>query len=165
MKSEAKVVPFPAAPKPREREELAFLPAALEIVETPPSPIGRAIGATIIALFVLALAWATLGHVDIVATATGKIIPTGRSELQTILPADDRVQFVPGGQCRAESVLNGLKSVPAAIEWVAVHDGARPLVSQGLIDRTLAAASPHMIAPAPSRVRNMDFRANSNATR
>ena len=81
MKSEAKVVRFPAPPKPREREELAFLPAALEIVETPPSPIGRAIGATIIALFVVALTWATLGHVDIVATASGKIIPTGRSKV------------------------------------------------------------------------------------
>src|SRR6202790_4751619 len=81
MKSEKKVVPFPAAPKPRDREELAFLPAALEIVETPPSPIGRAIGATLIALFVLGLAWASLGHVDIVATATGKIIPTGHSKV------------------------------------------------------------------------------------
>src|SRR5258706_15792332 len=81
-----KVVPFPAGPKPRdrdklrEREELAFLPAALEIVETPPSHIDRAIGATLIALFVLAMAWASLGHVDIVATATGKIIPTGHSK-------------------------------------------------------------------------------------
>ena len=28
----------------RTRDELAFLPAALEIVETPPSPIGRTIG-------------------------------------------------------------------------------------------------------------------------
>ena len=33
------------------REELAFLPAALEIVETPPSPIGRMIVVTIAALF------------------------------------------------------------------------------------------------------------------
>ncbi|MEH2544099.1 hemolysin D [Bradyrhizobium sp. AZCC 2262] len=99
MKSEAKVVPFPAAaPKPREREELAFLPAALEIVETPPSPIGRAIGATIIALFVLALAWATLGHVDIVATATGKIIPTGRSKV---------IQPFETGVVRAIRVANG----------------------------------------------------------
>jgi hemolysin D len=81
MKPEKKVVPFPAAAKQRDPEELAFLPAALEIVETPPSPIGRAIGATLIALFVLALAWASLGHVDIVATATGKIIPTGRSKV------------------------------------------------------------------------------------
>jgi membrane fusion protein, hemolysin D len=79
MKPEKKVVPFPT--KQRDREELAFLPAALEIVETPPSPIGRAIGATIIALFVLALIWSFFGHVDIVATATGKIIPTGHSKV------------------------------------------------------------------------------------
>src|ERR1700692_3535150 len=75
-----RVVPFRRAQQ-RRREELAFLPAALEIVETPPSPIGRAIGASIIALFVLALIWASLGHVDIVATATGKIVPTGRSKV------------------------------------------------------------------------------------
>jgi hemolysin D len=81
MKAEKKVVPFPAGPRPRDREELEFLPAALEIVETPPSPLGRAIGATLIGLFVLALAWASLGHVDIVATAPGKIIPTGYSKL------------------------------------------------------------------------------------
>src|SRR5580693_5964790 len=81
MKAEKKVVPFPAGPKPRDREELEFLPAALEIVETPPSPIGRAIGATLIGLFVLTLAWASLGHVDIVATAPGKIIPTGYSKV------------------------------------------------------------------------------------
>jgi hemolysin D len=81
MKPAMKVVPFPASPKPRDREELAFLPAALEIVETPPSPIGRAIGATLIGLFLLALVWASLGHVDIVATATGKVIPTGHSKV------------------------------------------------------------------------------------
>jgi hemolysin D len=81
MNSQAKVVPFRAPAKPRDPEELAFLPAALEIVETPPSPIGRAIGASVIAIFVLALIWASLGHVDIVATANGKIIPTGRSKV------------------------------------------------------------------------------------
>ena len=81
MKAEKKVVPFPAGPRPRDREELEFLPAALEIVETPPSPLGRAIGATLIGLFVLAFVWACLGHVDIVATAPGKIIPTGYSKL------------------------------------------------------------------------------------
>lgn len=81
MKSNLKVLPFPLRPRFREREELAFLPAALEIVETPPSPTGRAIGATLVALFVVALAWATFSHVDIVATATGRIIPTGRSKV------------------------------------------------------------------------------------
>lgn len=75
------VVAMPRGKSRREKEELAFLPAALEIVETPPSPIGRAIGATLIALFCLALAWACLGHVDIVATASGKIVPSGRVKL------------------------------------------------------------------------------------
>ena len=65
---------------PRDHE-LAFLPAALEIIETPPSPIGRAIGATIIGFFALAVAWACLGSVDIVATAPGKIVPTGRTKV------------------------------------------------------------------------------------
>jgi hemolysin D len=76
-----KVVPFPGGQRVREREELAFLPAALEVVETPPSPTSRAIGATLIALFSLALIWAILGSVDIVATATGKVIPTGHSKV------------------------------------------------------------------------------------
>src|SRR6266404_2788523 len=81
MKSSNAIVAFPDAGARRREHELAFLPAALEIVETPPSPIGRAIGATIIAVFVLASAWACLGTVDIVATASGKIIPSGRSKV------------------------------------------------------------------------------------
>jgi hypothetical protein len=44
-------------------------------VETPPSPIGRTIGATIILLFCAALVWAWWGAIDIVASATGKIVP------------------------------------------------------------------------------------------
>jgi hemolysin D len=65
----------------RRGEELAFLPAALEIVETPPSPIGRAIGATIILLFCAALIWASAGTIDIVASAAGKIVPSGRTKV------------------------------------------------------------------------------------
>ena len=75
------VVALPEKGMRRRNHELAFLPAALEIVETPPSPLGRAIGATIIAGFLLAVAWASLGSVDIVATAPGKIIPSGRSKV------------------------------------------------------------------------------------
>src|SRR5215471_3737379 len=75
------VIPLPPRPTRRDKHELEFLPAALEIVETPPSPIGRAIGLTIIALFALALAWASLGEVDIIAAAPGKIIPSGRTKV------------------------------------------------------------------------------------
>ena len=78
--SPSKVIPLPRGPR-GSRHDLAFLPAALEIVETPPSPIGRAIGITIIALFCLALGWASLGTVDIIASASGKIIPSGRTKV------------------------------------------------------------------------------------
>src|SRR4051812_41076000 len=40
--------------------------------------------------------------------------------------------YCPGGPSRAHSVLNAVRQVPAGVEWVAIHDAARPLVSQGL---------------------------------
>jgi hemolysin D len=76
-----KVLPFSPASKGLDKDELAFLPAALEIVETPPLPTGRRIMFSVIALFCLALAWAFFGRVDIVASATGKIIPTGHTKI------------------------------------------------------------------------------------
>jgi hemolysin D len=65
----------------RNADELAFLPAALEIVETPASPTGRVVGALIIAIFCLALVWAAVGKIDIVATAQGKIVSSGRTKV------------------------------------------------------------------------------------
>ena len=81
MISARRIVPFPGRSERRRREELAFLPAALEIVETPASPIGRSLAFAVMALFALALIWAWFGRVDIVATATGKIIPSGRTKI------------------------------------------------------------------------------------
>ena len=63
------------------RQEIEFLPAALEIQEKPLSPAGRAIAIAIMVFFVLALVWAYTGEIDIVATAQGKIIPSGRVKI------------------------------------------------------------------------------------
>jgi hemolysin D len=75
------IVAFPRAEIRRREAEIAFLPAALEIAETPASPVGRAIGGSIVAIFCVALLWASLGSVDIVTTSTGKIVPGGRTKL------------------------------------------------------------------------------------
>ena len=64
-------------PQGRDGIDTQFLPAALEIVETPPSPVGRAVGATIVVLFSIAIAWACLGRIDVVVTAPGKIVASG----------------------------------------------------------------------------------------
>lgn len=58
-----------------------FLPAVLEIQQIPPSPVGRALLWTILAAFTAAGLWATFGWIDIVATAQGKIIPSGYSKI------------------------------------------------------------------------------------
>jgi membrane fusion protein, hemolysin D len=58
-----------------------FLPAVLEIEQASPSPIGRAISWTIIGVFIAGLSWATIGWIDIVATAQGKIIASGYSKI------------------------------------------------------------------------------------
>jgi 2-C-methyl-D-erythritol 4-phosphate cytidylyltransferase len=51
-----------------------------------------------------------------------------------------KVQICSGGTCRAGSVRAALMACRDSIEWVAVHDAARPLVSQELISRTFEAA-------------------------
>lgn len=94
----ARILPWPRLPERRDERE--FLPAALEIVEMPASPAGRAIAATIILFFVAAIAWASLGYVDIIATAPGRIVPTGRSKL---------VQPFETGVVRAIHVRDGQK--------------------------------------------------------
>src|SRR5262245_37007004 len=78
MKSAKVVELFANQRKVRRADELAFLPAALEIVETPPSPVGWAVGASVILIFCIALAWAALGQIDIVASAQGRIVPSDR---------------------------------------------------------------------------------------
>lgn len=70
-------------------QALEFLPAVLEIQDVPPSPIGRAILWTIMLVFASAVAWSSLSHVDIVAVAPGKIIPSGHSK--TIQPFETGV--------------------------------------------------------------------------
>lgn len=63
------------------RAELEFLPAALEVEATPPSPVGRAITWAIVAFVTLGLVWASMGQLDVVAVARGKLVPTGRVKL------------------------------------------------------------------------------------
>lgn len=69
--------------------QLEFLPAAEEIIETPPSPFGRIVLWLIASLLVIAAAWSYFGRLDIVASATGRMVPEG--SIKTVQPASSGV--------------------------------------------------------------------------
>ena len=49
-------------------------------------------------------------------------------------------QLVKGGESRAQSVQNGISAVSAEAKYLAIHDGARPLISSEEINRVLGRA-------------------------
>lgn len=142
----------------RHSDEIAFLPAALEIVETPPSPIGRATAFSIIAVFVVALAWASFGTVDIVAVAPGKLISSGRNK--TIQPFETGVvrsiQVHDGQNVKTGDVLVELDTTMSAAEFERLKgdllgaqlDTARLTAALSGKDDALAAFTPPSNAPA-----------------
>lgn len=102
----------------RRPDELEFLPATLEIIHTPASPVGRSIASAIIGSFALALLWACLGHIDIISTAQGKIVPSGKSK--TIQPLEagmiTSVRVKDGDYVQANDILVELDHTITAAE-------------------------------------------------
>ena len=88
---------IPLVPRAFRRDELEFLPAALEIIETPASPAGRAIAGAIIAFLCIALGWSVVGRVDIIATAPGRVIPTGKTKLTRLSQLKQKSLEYQGG--------------------------------------------------------------------
>jgi len=80
------------------RRESEFLPAVLEIQDSPPSPVGRALAVSIMLLLAVAVTWAVVGRIDVVAVARGRIIPTGHSKV---------IQPLEAGIVRAVHVRDG----------------------------------------------------------
>lgn len=64
-------------------DEAAFLPAAMAIQARPLSPTARWTGRVLMGLVLCALAWAILGKVDIIVSASGKVIPSGSTKTIT----------------------------------------------------------------------------------
>lgn len=75
-----------------------FLPAALEILETPASPVRVALLWFICLLATAALLWSYFGKIDVVAVASGKLQPEGRVRV---------VQALEAGKVKALHVTNG----------------------------------------------------------
>jgi hemolysin D len=111
-----------AGPK-RLADEVAFLPAALEIQETPVHPAPRRAAWAIMALFVVALAWSIVGRVDIVAVAPGRIVVSDGTKLVQPLEAGivTAIHVKDGQHVEAGQVLVELDPTTATADSLAVQ--------------------------------------------
>ena len=82
----------------RRGAEMEFLPAALEVLERPPSPIGRAVSITMMLFAALAIGWMYYSEMDVVVTAQGQVVPSGHVKL---------IQAAEAGVVRAIKVRDG----------------------------------------------------------
>lgn len=91
----------------RLADELAFLPPALSLQETPVHPAPRRIIWAVIAFFVIALLWACFGQIDIVAVATGRIVVSDGTKLVQPLEASivKAIRVQDGDKVKAGQVL------------------------------------------------------------
>ena len=112
-----------AGPK-RLADEIAFLPAALSLQETPVHPAPRRFAFAIMVLFAIALVWSIVGQVDIVAVAPGRIIVSDRTKVIQPLEASvvRKVLVKDGDRVQAGQVLVELDPTIATADKAAVQE-------------------------------------------
>lgn len=123
----------------RLADELAFLPAALSLQDTPVHPAPRRLAFVLMGLFVLAIAWACLGEVDIVAVAPGRIIVSDRTKVIQPLEASvvKAVLVKDGEKVQAGQVLVELDPTMATADKANVQEQLKAARSEELRTQAL----------------------------
>ena len=80
----------------------------------------------------------------VVVTRQEKIM--GLADMIKLYDISKVTQVISGGATRMESALAGVSAVRKGAKLIAIHDGARPLVTQDLIHRVVEAANEYMAA-------------------
>ena len=73
------------------------------------------------------------------------------------------ITVVAGGRSRGESVRNGISAIVKPVEFIAVHDAARPLLTAKWIDQIFAAAKMHQAVIPGLKISSTVKRVGSDA--
>ncbi len=132
-------------------DEVAFLPAALSLQETPVHPAPRRFAWGLMILFVLALLWSIFGQVDIVAVAPGRIIVSDRTKVIQPLEASvvRRVLVKDGDRVQAGQVLVELDPTMATADIASVQEQLKAQASEVMRTRALLVSLSIQELPAP----------------
>lgn len=145
-------------PRPRLPHETQFLPAALELQETPASPVPRVAMWLMMAFAFIALLWAMFGHIDVVAVAHGKIVPNDRTKvIQPIETATVKAIRVSDGQAvKAGEVLIELDTTNTAADTTRVANDLLTARLQAARAKALLASIASGKAPVIGLVPDVD---------
>ena len=126
-----------------------FVPELLVIQEAPPARLPRVVGYATAVLFAALLAWAALGHLDIVATAEGRLVPRNYSRI--VQPAEAGILrellVREGDTVRAGDVLLRMDSTSASADLGTLQaDAALQALGLRRIDAQLQ-DRPFMVEP------------------
>ncbi len=84
--------------------------------------------------------------VDDIVVVTKREKITAIADMIKLYDITKVTQVISGGATRVESSLAGVSAVRRGAKLIAIHDGARPLVSQELIERVVKEANEHISA-------------------
>ena len=135
----------------RLADEAAFLPAALSLQETPAHPAPRRLAWVIVALFLIALIWAIVGQVDIVAAAPGRIVVSERTKVVQPLERSviKRILVNDGDHVQMDQPLVELDPTGASADKTSVQETLKSAQAELLCTRILLDALARHTEKAP----------------
>lgn len=138
-----------AGPK-RMTDEVAFLPAALSLQDTPSHPAARRLAFALMALFVIALAWAIFGKIDIVAVAPGRVVVSERTKVIQPLERSvvKQVLVKDGDHVQAGQALVELDAIAASADKATVLEQLKSATIDTLRARAVQAMLQNSKQPA-----------------
>ena len=141
-----------------QAHEAQFLPAALALRDTPVHPAPRVALWLMMAFALIALLWAVFGRIDVVATATGKVIPNDRTKLvQSMETAVVKSIHVRDGQTvQPGQVLIELDATAAAADVERLRNEALTARLEALRAQALLSALASGTPPILDAIRGAD---------